>query len=100
MVITFLQSVLSVTPVIFVKFGQKAVGAIDFSMKSSLNDTSSIKGNVNFYNIDPFLSQYHPESQWLPENDTIAKPTTETLLDQILAANDNDDEKECNPCKK
>ena len=30
MVITFLESVLSCTPILFVKFGQKAVGAIDF----------------------------------------------------------------------
>ena len=30
LVITFFESVLSATPILFVKFGQKAVGAIDY----------------------------------------------------------------------
>ena len=35
MVITFLESALSVTPILFVKFGQKAVGAIDYTMRAT-----------------------------------------------------------------
>ena len=64
LVITFFESVLSATPILFVKFGQKAVGAIDYSMRSTTNNTSSIKGNVNFYNINPFTSPFHPAGEW------------------------------------
>ena len=64
MVITFLQSVLSCTPILFVKFGQKAVGAIDFTMKATTSDTSAIAGNVNYYDIDQFNNPYYPKSDW------------------------------------
>ena len=60
MVITFLESVLSCTPVLFVKFGQKAVGAIDYTMKSTLENTEYLDGNVNFYGINPFTNNLHP----------------------------------------
>ena len=33
-------------------------------MRSTTNDTSSIKGNVNFYNINPFTSPFHPAGEW------------------------------------
>lgn len=62
MVITFLESVLSCTPILFVKFGQKAVGAIDFTMRATAKNTGSIKGNVNFYNINQWDNPYNPSS--------------------------------------
>ena len=60
MVICFLESVLSCTPILFVKFGQKAVGAIDFTMYSTKTNSGYIRGNRNFYNIDPFNNPLQP----------------------------------------
>ena len=80
MVITFLESVLSCTPVLFVKFGQKAAGAIDYTMRS--NTTASLTGNVNFYNVDPFNNPLRP---------VVASSATKTTL---VPSNDDT----CNPC--
>ena len=61
-------------------------------MNSSVNNTSSIKGNVNFYNVDPFKNEFHPQSDWLPEgSDEIS------VIRQPYVK--SDDEEECNPCK-
>jgi len=51
-VITMLDAVVSVTPVIFVKIGQQTSGAIDFELTFGGNPITD--GNVNYYAIDPF----------------------------------------------
>ena len=53
-VITMLKSVVDSTPILFVKIGQETAGAIDFKMSARLKGANMIKGNVNYYAIDPF----------------------------------------------
>ena len=83
MTITFFQSTTSITPILFVNFGQQAAGTIDFTMISTVEDSGSIDANVNFYNIDPFNSPYHPF------NATTSAPP-------VIA---NDDSNDCLPCQ-
>ena len=81
MVITFLESVLTCVPLIFVKFGQRTVGTIDYSMHAANTTTSMIQANTNYYNVDPFNNPVWPEVEPTPES----TPT--------LPGAD-----ECNPC--
>ena len=53
-VITMLKSVVDSSPILFVRIGQQAVGAIDFQLMASEEDTSTDDGNINYYAIDPF----------------------------------------------
>lgn len=48
-----LQSVMSVTPIMFVQMGQQEAGAIDF--RFTYTKSPYIKGNRNFYRDNPFL---------------------------------------------
>lgn len=59
-IITFLESVLNVTPILFVQFGQKIGGAIDFTMEATVYESARIKGNVNYYAINQFESPFEP----------------------------------------
>ena len=61
MVITFLDSVLSSMPIIFVQFGQITGGAIDFNMYATTYMSARIQGNRNYYAIDPFNSPFEPK---------------------------------------
>ena len=83
MVITFLQSVLSTTPILFVQFGQRVGGAIDYNMQATAFKSSRIKGNVNYYNIDQFTSPFR-------------KKMTSSDDEQELEPHNADPE--CNPC--
>ena len=66
MVIVLLKSVIDCSPILFVKIGQQAVGAIDFQLtSSSYSDQKSetptppmIPANTNWYAIDPFDNPY------------------------------------------
>ena len=51
--ITFLQSVLQVTPILYVQYGQTFAGAIDYNMRASA-DSARNKGNQNYYAQNPF----------------------------------------------
>lgn len=57
-VITFFQSVVSLTPILFVKFGQKTAGTVDIAIIPEAKNYS-IDGNVNWYDVDPFNDPYH-----------------------------------------
>jgi hypothetical protein len=52
-VIVMLKSVVSITPILFVKLGQVEAGAIDFMIKPYLSKHLT-DGNVNWYSVDPF----------------------------------------------
>lgn len=52
MIITMLESIVAVTPILFVKMGQDNAGAID--VKLTYKKSGLVNGNTNFYNIDPF----------------------------------------------
>lgn len=54
MIITMLKSVVDSAPIIFVKMGQDQIGTIDYTMTSPNGGSNFIKGNMNWYNIDPF----------------------------------------------
>ena len=54
MIITMLKSVVDSAPIIFVKMGQDQIGTIDYTMTSPNGGNNFIKGNINWYNIDPF----------------------------------------------
>ena len=66
MIIMLLKSVIDCSPILFVKIGQQAVGAIDFQLTSTMGSEESsdeklppmIPGNVNWYAIDPFNNPY------------------------------------------
>ena len=51
-----LKSVVASSPLLFVKIGQDAVGAIDFQLTGEANGVMS--GNTNYYAIDPFDNPY------------------------------------------
>jgi len=55
-IITMLESVVSVTPILFVKLGQEEAGAIDF--KLTYKSSNLVSGDVNFYAVDPFALNY------------------------------------------
>ena len=97
MVICFLESVLSCTPILFVKFGQKAVGAIDFTMFSTKSNSGYVKGNRNFYNIDPFNNPLQPPIPKASDANTqIAR--YQSTLELAVDLGDEEDEP-CNPCR-
>jgi len=58
MVITMLKSVVDSSPILFVKIGQNAVGAIDFTLSAPGDSNAIIGVNTNFYNFqsNPFDS--------------------------------------------
>ena len=58
MVITMLKSVVASSPLLFVKIGQDAVGAIDFDLKSPETSNAMTSGNVNYNSINPFDNPY------------------------------------------
>ena len=58
MIITMLKSVVDSSPILFVRIGQMAVGAIDFKLQAPTKPNAMIDGNVNFYNINPFDNPY------------------------------------------
>ena len=58
MVITMLKSVVDCSPILFVKMGQDAVGAIDFQMRPAIKEMSLLDGNINRYATDPFNNPY------------------------------------------
>jgi hypothetical protein len=51
-IITMLESVVSITPILFVKIGQETAGAIDFRL--SFSKSRLTNGNVNLYALNPF----------------------------------------------
>jgi len=55
-IITMLESVISITPILFVQMGQEEAGAIDFKMTYS--PSNLVSGDVNFYAVDPFVMNY------------------------------------------
>ena len=67
MTITFFSSTTAITPILFVNYGQEASGTIDFSLLSTVDDSSSLTGNVNFYNINQFNNPFHPVNNTEPE---------------------------------
>ena len=58
MVITMLKSVVASSPLLFVKIGQDAVGAIDFQLQSPQDSNAMVSGNVNYNSLDPFDNPY------------------------------------------
>ena len=92
-VITMLDAVVSVTPVIFVKIGQETSGAIDFQLKYAGNPITD--GNVNYYAIDPFESMYNNDYVSLPDYDmdwyeaVWENGTSVNVTDEWFAANTN-----------
>ena len=63
-IITMLESVVSITPILFVKIGQETAGAIDFRLTFSQSDL--VNGNVNLYAINPFSLNYSASYAPLP----------------------------------
>lgn len=55
-IITMLESVIAITPILFVQMGQEEAGAIDFKMTYS--SSNLVSGDVNFYAVDPFTLNY------------------------------------------
>ncbi len=51
-IITMLESVISIAPILFVNIGQQNAGAVDFKLTYTASDL--IAGNNNFYTRDPF----------------------------------------------
>ena len=58
MVITMLKSVVASSPLLFVKIGQDAAGAIDFQLQAPAEGNALVSGNVNYYSLDPFNNPY------------------------------------------
>jgi hypothetical protein len=58
MVITMLKSVVDCTPILFVRIGQDAAGAVDYQLQAPSKGNAMIKANVNFYDIDPFNNPF------------------------------------------
>jgi ABC-type antimicrobial peptide transport system permease subunit len=54
--ITMLESVISITPILFVNLGQDESGAIDFSLKFDKSNLAN--GDVNLYAQNPFRMNY------------------------------------------
>ena len=94
MVICFLESVLTCTPILFVKFGQKAVGAIDFTMYSTKTNTGYVRGNRNFYNIDQFDNPLYPALAKADDTSTKIARSQMTELPVDLG-----EEEPCNTCR-
>ena len=63
-IITMLESVVSITPILFVKIGQETAGAIDFKLTYSSSDL--VNGNVNLYAVNPFNLNYSATYAPLP----------------------------------
>ena len=64
-IITMLESVISITPILFVQMGQEEAGAIDFKMTYASSDL--INGDVNFYAANPFTLNYtYGEYEYVP----------------------------------
>lgn len=60
-----LESVISITPILFVQMGQEEAGAIDFKMTYS--SSNLINGDVNFYAANPFTLNYtYGEYEYVP----------------------------------
>ena len=55
MCITMLKSVVDSSPILFVKIGQSEVGAIDITLRAKSPLSYTMTGNVNYYDIDPFM---------------------------------------------
>jgi len=51
-----LESVISITPILFVQMGQEEAGAIDFRL--TYDASSLVSGDVNFYAVNPFTLNY------------------------------------------
>jgi len=51
-VVTMLQSVMSITPILFVQMGQNEAGAIDFRLTYALSNY--LEGDSDWYNVNPF----------------------------------------------
>ena len=62
--ITMLESVISITPILFVKMGQDQSGAIDFSLK--YQHSKLAEGNVNLYAQNPFRVNYSSNFTYEP----------------------------------
>jgi len=88
MVITMLKSVVDSAPILFVKIGQEEVGAIDFTLTSTLNSMNAVP--TNLYNINPFVGFYAvPDEAYPPlpkpvnatqsNDDTSMECTTSTI---------------------
>ena len=58
MFITMLKSVVDSSPILFVKIGQNAVGAIDTTMRMRDPFLSLQPGNMNYYALNPFDGLY------------------------------------------
>ena len=71
--ITMLESVVGVTPILFVRLGQNTAGAYDFTIKYT--DSILRNGDVNFYNVDPFKLNYTEGYSYepLPVNQVLNK---------------------------
>lgn len=63
-IITMLESVIAVTPILFVKLGQEESGAVDFQLKFEFSER--VSGDVNFYNVDPFVMNYTSDYSYQP----------------------------------
>jgi hypothetical protein len=51
-IITMLESVISIAPILFVKIGQQNAGAVDIRLTYEASDL--VSGNNNFYTRNPF----------------------------------------------
>jgi len=63
-IITMLESVISITPILFVKMGQEEAGAIDF--KITYTASNLVSGDVNFYSVSPFALNYTTNFSYEP----------------------------------
>ena len=67
MTITFFASTTAITPILFINNGQQAAGTIDIAILPTSKDSSYLKGNVNFYNINQFDNPFHPTVEQDPQ---------------------------------
>ena len=83
-VITMLKSVVDSSPILFVRIGQQAVGAIDFQLMASEEDTSTDDGNINYYAIDPFNDPFKVkrDPDWKFPNADVTNPSSTNKIQQ------------------
>ncbi len=80
-IITMLESVVSITPILFVKIGQETAGAIDF--KLTYVQSNMINGNVNLYAINPFTMNASASYAPLPPASPLATQRPLSLKSQM-----------------
>ena len=96
MIIVFLESVLNMTPILFVQFGQVIGGAIDYNMQATTYNSARIDGNINYYNMNMFDSPFDPPPQPDEPDDPVDPDNPDNDDEYLFLRREGDDN--CNPC--